>query len=169
LFLCLQLPHYHPVYICILTHTCHMPRPSHTPSLITFTIFREECNCGIHHFHIFNIHLSLFFFLGSDIFLSTTFSSTLSLRSFSHATDQVLHSYRITDEIIVLCIVVFTPLDRKWEDKIFWNVRQLEFPLFVTSSCTQLRSVSDVPQCIFVTFEFRTVITHQQHPVTNRP
>jgi hypothetical protein len=69
----------------------------------------------------FHPHLT-FFSLDSNTILSTTFSNTFNLRSFSYATDQVLHPYRKTDEIIGLYIFVFMPLDRKWEDKRFWKI-----------------------------------------------
>jgi hypothetical protein len=64
-----------------------------------------------------------FFFLDSKTFLRTIFSNTLNLRFLSHATDQVLHPYRKTGEIIGLCTATFIPLDKKWEDKRFWKIR----------------------------------------------
>ena len=44
--------------------------------------------------------------LGSNI-LSTPFSNTLSLRSTLHVSDQVVHPYKATVKIVVLCILIF--------------------------------------------------------------
>jgi hypothetical protein len=42
------------------------------------------------------------FYLGSNIHLSTLFSTKLSMRSFFNVSEQVSHPYRTTDKIIVL-------------------------------------------------------------------
>jgi len=47
------------------------------------------------------------FLLGSNIFLNTLFSNTLSLRSSLNVSDQVSHPYKTTGKIIVLYILIF--------------------------------------------------------------
>jgi hypothetical protein len=57
--------------------------------------------------------------LDPNIFLSTLFSNTLSLRSSFYISDQVSHPHRTTGTIIVLYILIFKFLDSNLEDKRF--------------------------------------------------
>jgi hypothetical protein len=72
--------------------------------------------------------------LGPDI-LSTLFSNTPSLCSSLKVRDQVSHSYRTTDKIIVLCILIFAFLGYRLDDKkkvLDWMVATItwiQFPL----------------------------------------
>jgi hypothetical protein len=52
-----------------------------------------------------------FFPFGSNIFLNTIFSNTLSLHPSFSVTDQVSHSYKITGKIIILYILIFILFD----------------------------------------------------------
>jgi hypothetical protein len=56
---------------------------------------------------------------GPNILLTTLFSNTLSLCSSLNIRDQVSHPYRTTDKITVLCILMFTFLDSRREQKRF--------------------------------------------------
>jgi hypothetical protein len=70
-----------PVHAPPLTHTCYMPRPSHSSRLITRTILGEEYRSLSSSFYSvlhFPVPSSL---LGPNILLNTLFSNTLSLRS----------------------------------------------------------------------------------------
>jgi hypothetical protein len=64
--------------------------------------------------------------------LNTLFWNILSLCSCLSISDQFLHSYKTTDKIIVLCILIFKFLNSKLENKIFcteWSRR----PIYVIS------------------------------------
>jgi hypothetical protein len=50
-----------------------------------------------------------------NIYLSTLFSSTLSLCSSLNVRDYVSHPYRTTGKIMVLYILIFTFFDKRWE------------------------------------------------------
>jgi hypothetical protein len=56
---------------------------------------------------------------GSNILFSTLFSDTLSLCSSLNVTDQVSQPCRTTGKIIVFCILIFTFLDSRRENKRF--------------------------------------------------
>jgi len=58
--------------------------------------------------------------LGENIFLSTIFSNTLSLRSSLNVSDQVSNPYKTAGIIIVMYILICKFLDSKLEDKRFW-------------------------------------------------
>jgi hypothetical protein len=63
--------------------------------------------------------------------------------------DQVSHPYKTTGRIMVLCILTFTFLDSRREDKRLWTEWQHTFPefsLLLISSCMQFWSVSVVPK-----------------------
>jgi hypothetical protein len=47
--------------------------------------------------------------------------NTLSLCSSINVRDQVSHPYKITGRIIVLYIVTFNFLDKRWEDRRLWT------------------------------------------------
>jgi hypothetical protein len=59
------------------------------------------------------------YLLDQNIFLNTLFSNTLKLRSSLNVGDQVSHPYKTTDEIIMLCILIFSFLDSDLEHKRF--------------------------------------------------
>ena len=56
--------------------------------------------------------------LSPNMFLSTIFSKTLSLRSFLNVSDHVSHPYKTTGKVIFLYIIIFIFLGSKLEDKI---------------------------------------------------
>jgi hypothetical protein len=53
----------------------------------------------------------------SNIHLNTIFSNTPHLCSPLNAWGQVSHAYETRDKIIILCILIFTFLDGRREDK----------------------------------------------------
>jgi hypothetical protein len=61
------------------------------------------------------------FFLGPNIHLRNLFSNTLSLCSYLNVRDHVSHPYKSTGRIMVLCILTFTFLDSRREDKRLWT------------------------------------------------
>jgi hypothetical protein len=58
---------------------------------------------------------------GPNILLRTLFSNTLSLCPSFNVRDQMSRRYRTTGKIIVLCILIFTFLVSRLEDKRFWT------------------------------------------------
>jgi hypothetical protein len=54
-------------------------------------------------------------------FLRTLFSNTLSLCSSLNVRDQLSHPHKTTGRILVLCILIFTFLDSRREDKRLWT------------------------------------------------
>jgi len=87
--LSLRFPHQNPVYISPLPHTCKMTRSSH------FSRFYHPKNTGWGYRSLSSslpsfLHSPVsLFLLGPNIFLSTLFSNTLSLRSPLNLRDQV--------------------------------------------------------------------------------
>jgi len=61
--------------------------------------------------------------LGPNILLSTRFSYTLNLCSWHIVRDQVSHPYKTTRKIVVLLILIFKFLERRWEDKRLYTER----------------------------------------------
>jgi hypothetical protein len=87
--------------------------------------------------------------LGPNILLSTLFSNTLNLCSSLNVTDQVSHPYKTAGRITVLCVLTFTFLDSRREDRRLWTQWQQAFPefsLLLISSCMQFWSVIVVPR-----------------------
>jgi hypothetical protein len=88
-------------------------------ALITLTILGEDykpCSSSLCSFLQPPVTSSL---LGQNIILSTLFSYTLNLCSSLKVRDKVSHPYKTTGKIIVLCILIFTFLDSRREDKRF--------------------------------------------------
>ena len=91
--LSLRFPHQDPLHPPLLTHTRHMPSPSH---FITRTILGEQYKsfssslCNLLHSPITS---SL---LGPNILLNTMFSNTLSFLSSLNVSDQASHPYKTT-------------------------------------------------------------------------
>ena len=100
--LSLRLPHQHPVHISILSHTRHMPCPSHSSRFTTRTILGKEYRsfssslCSFHHSPVTSSLLS------PNTILNTLFSNILSLCYSLNVSDQVSHPYKTTRKIIVL-------------------------------------------------------------------
>ena len=57
--------------------------------------------------------------LGPNVLFNTLFSNTLSFLSSRNVNDQILHPYKTTGKIIVLCILFFKFLDSNLEDNRF--------------------------------------------------
>jgi hypothetical protein len=93
--------------------------PAHLilPDLITRKILGKEYRSISSSLCSFVYYLVTSSLLGPNILLSTQFSNTLSIRSFLNVSDQVLHPYKATGEIIVLHILIFKFLDSKLEDE----------------------------------------------------
>jgi len=87
--------------------------PLNLHELITRTIFGEQYRslssslCSSLHSPVTPAHQ------GTNIPLSTLFSSTLNLRSSPNVSDQVSHPYKTRDKIIVVYILIFIFLDTK--------------------------------------------------------
>jgi len=69
---------------------------------------------------------------GTNIFLSTPFSNTLTPCSSLTITDQVSHPYEAARKVIVLGILIFTLLDGNRKDKKFWKEMRQAFAEFGT-------------------------------------
>ena len=109
------------LYVPLLSHpyVLHAPPISFFIDMITQIIFREEYRSLSSSLCSF-LHLSLTSSLWApNILLSTLFSNTLSCCSSISVSNQVLHPYKKTSKIIVLCILIFIFLDRKLEDDRF--------------------------------------------------
>jgi hypothetical protein len=55
--------------------------------------------------------------IGPNILLSTLFSNTINLFSSLSVRDQVQHPYKTKGKIMVLYILFFKILERRWDDK----------------------------------------------------
>jgi hypothetical protein len=98
----LRSPHQNPVCTSPVPRTWHMPRPSH----YSWFYHKNDILWGVH-----SINSSLYSLLHSpvtssllvpNIFLSTLFSKTLSLRSFLHVREQFPNPHKTTGKIIIL-------------------------------------------------------------------
>jgi len=104
--LSLRFPHQEHISPPLLTHTRHMPSPSHSsqfyhPHNIGWGVqIINSSLCSLLHSPITS---SL---LGPNILLNTMFSNTTSFLSSLNVSDQVSHSYKTTGKIIVLYIVL---------------------------------------------------------------
>jgi hypothetical protein len=61
------------------------------------------------------------FLFGPNTLLNILFSNTLSLCCFLNVSDQVSHPYKTTGKIIVCMFLIFTFLNSRREDKMFWT------------------------------------------------
>ena len=110
----LQNSYQNPVCICL--HPLYAISPAHLIlfcDLITVIIIDEEYNLwsfSLCHFLHSLVTSSL---LGPSIFLHALFCSAFSLCSSVNLRDQVSHLFHATDQLIVLCILIFMFLDRK--------------------------------------------------------
>ena len=104
--LSLRLPHQDPIQPTLLTHTRHMPSPSHSsrfyhPHNIGWGVqIISSSLCNLLHSPVTS---SL---LGPNILLNTIFSNTLSFLSSRNVSDQVSHPYKTTGKIIILYILI---------------------------------------------------------------
>jgi len=146
--LSLSFPHQNPVYMS--PHPIHATCHTRLILLDLFTqiIFGEDYRslsyllCSFLHSPVTS---SL---LGPNFLLSTLFSNTLSLLSSLNASNLVSHSYKTTDKIIVLYILIFIFLDNKLEDKKFstkWQQAFPDFNLLLISSWTEFGSFGLIP------------------------
>jgi hypothetical protein len=67
--------------------------------------------------------------LCSNIHLFTLFSNTLNV-TYHNVRDQVSHPYKTKGKIMVLYILIYLVLVRKWEDKRLWREWYQVFPKF---------------------------------------
>ena len=84
------------------THTCYMPRPSHSSPFYhpkTFGVQYRSLSSSLCSFLHSPVSSSL---LGPNILLSTIFSKTLSLRSFLNLSEQVSNPCKTTGKIKAL-------------------------------------------------------------------
>jgi len=113
-----RFPHQKPVYTSPLTHTCYMPRPSHSSSFD----HPNNISLGVHIIKLPNMQFSPFpcylVPLGPKNSPQTQFSNTLSLHFSLDISDQVSHPYT-TGKIIFLHILIFKFLDNRHEGKRF--------------------------------------------------
>jgi hypothetical protein len=65
-----------------------------------------------------------------NILLSTLFSNTLNLCSSRNIRGKLSNPYRTTGKIIVLYILIFTFLDSRGEEKMFWTEWYEALPKF---------------------------------------
>ena len=110
---------YHQQLVCISRRacTCYMSRVSNFHNFVFLITFVEGCNLwssSLCNFLESAVSSSL---LGPNIFLSTLFPNTFSLRSMSKEWNQVSHPYKTTNKITVLCIFIFTFWHSKRKDK----------------------------------------------------
>ena len=115
----LRFPHQDPIHPPLLTHTRHMPSPSHSSPFYHGTILGEQYKsfsyslCNLLHSTVTS---SL---LGPNILLNTLSSNTLSFLYSRRVNYQVSHPYKTKSKIIVLYILIYKLLDSKLEDKRF--------------------------------------------------
>jgi len=144
--LSLRFPQQSPVYASPLSHTRHMPDPSHSsrfyhPQNIGWAV--QIIKLLVKKFSPLRVTSSL---LDPNFLLNTLISSTLILLSSLNVSD---HPHKTTGKIIFLYIVMFKFLDSKLEDKIFCTKWQQAFPdinLLLISFWTEFWFVNIVPK-----------------------
>jgi hypothetical protein len=135
----LRFPHHNPVQPSPLSHSCYIPRPSHSfrfdhPNNIWWGLWTTK---------LLIMKSPLFRYpLGPNTLLSTLFSNTLSLRSSFNVSDQVSHPnnledktdrYSITDRKINYTLCVETFIRRPLFLKLFEPRPRLGQRLFLTT------------------------------------
>jgi len=104
----IRSPHQNPVCTYPVPRACHMPGPFHSPWFDYPNNISERyrpLSCSLCSFLHSPLTSSL---LGPNTLPDALFPNTLSLRSSLNVSDQVLHPYKTTDKITVVCILVFT-------------------------------------------------------------
>jgi hypothetical protein len=123
---------------------------------ITLIIFGEEYKLRSSSLCKFLQPPTISFFFDSNILISTPPSNIFGQYSSLKVRDQVSHPYKTKGKITVLCILIFTFLDSRWEDRMFWTQRRQalpEFNLTLISLWIKFWSVTVVPKYLnFATF-----------------
>jgi len=109
-----RFPHQDPIHTPLLTHTRHMPSPSHSSRFY----HPHNIGWGVHIMELLVMQSLLHSpvtssLIGPNILLNTMFSNTLNYVSSRNISDQVSHSYKTTEKIIVLYFLIFKFLGSK--------------------------------------------------------
>ena len=109
--------HQNPTYICLLSHTCHIPHPS--PHL-----WFGDPNNICRKYKLIHSYVCNFLQppvtpsqLDLNVLFNTPILDTISQCSSFNVTNQVLHPYKTSYKIMVLYTAVFMPVESKQRDK----------------------------------------------------
>jgi len=105
--LSLRFPHQNPVYASPHSHTCYLPRPSHSSRFYHPKILGDKYR---------SLSSSLCSFLHIPFTSSLLGPNTISLLPTRNVSDQVSHPYKTTDQFIILYILIFKFLVKRLED-----------------------------------------------------